>query len=302
MSIDAIGSYDDDDDLIKRAIHLQSLGGVNYTPPPIQIPAPQGLSSVSSIDSAQRKEVVPQHRPLIEEPQINIMIPLTALTQKLDQSRNRQAELIGADVKLLQEEREIHEEEVKSKLNKIAEDAKSAGTWETAVNVSQYALGLAAIGVGATLGGWPAYLLIASGVVGIGNRAIHDTNILQSGLEWYSKSEEVQKRVSQNIEMGFFTLQMGLGLAGGFAAGVGTPLSNSLSTGFALFGGGARVGADFYNKKLSDTNSALTRTRYQITANNQTIDQYAKDASKMIENSEIEVMRNAIRSQEVSMD
>jgi hypothetical protein len=296
----AIGSFDDED---LRA--LQGFGGINSpsNSPLLEPPSvPCGISSASSITQASKTKPVPIHRPAIEEPQVNIMIPLMALSEKMGDSRNRQLDIQSEEHITFRSNIDQLELKVQTEMDQMKKESNSRGTWDTLFTISQYLISAGAIVVGATMVGLPAALLIASGVIGIGNRVLQDTNLLKSAVEWYTKSAELQRKITQNIEMGAFILQMGLGLAGGFAAGIGAEYARNIALGLNLFGAGAKVGSEYYKKRLADINSDLTKTRYQITSNNEAISQSTRDAAKLLEAPEIELMKNAIRDQAVSID
>ena len=300
----AIGSYsEDEDDLIKRASALQGLGGVNYTPPSIQIPAPGGLSPLSSIGSAPKKEAIPQHRPALEEPR-NITLRLIDVTIAEQDLSARRTDLLNTEVAEFRADQTRLEAEDNEKLAQKARDANSQGSWDTFSMVTQYTLGALTIGAGIYTGGLPGYLLVASGVIGVGNQALHHSKLLPSAVAWLTKSAELQRKITLAIDIGALTLQMGLGLAGGFMNQGAKAATAYATSALSVAQAGTKVGSEYYKKRIADTNSELTKIRYQITANNHELNRAATEAKKALEQPTAlaEVTKSAIRARQVSMD
>lgn len=314
MAVDAIGSYDDDE-LRTRA--MQGIGGVSFTPLAGTI-APPGLSPISSISEAPEKEPVPQHRPTLAPPR-HIMIDIIGSHMETERLAGKNVRMFDAEVaknltdidKLSVEKQEAIESEAKA--------AKARTTWTALSLIAQYVSSVGLIILGTALGGVPAALLVGAGVIGIGNRILHDTNLLQVAVEWYTKSEELQKKITHNIEMGAFFLQMGLGLAGGFAAWhagafAGLQAANTLavtqkttsiiSAASGLMNAGSQVGIAIYNKRIADLQARMKEINMGITTDHQTMYQDSNRVNRMIESyqMETEVMQKAIRNLEVSQD
>ena len=73
------------------------------------------------------------------------------------------------------------------------------------------------IGASLTAGGapWAGGLLIASGIMGLGNRVLQETGGWQVVAAWFTKSIEHQKRLVQKLENGSPSIfPWGIGLAG----------------------------------------------------------------------------------------
>lgn len=303
-AISSIG-YDDLDDLLERTKALQGMSALN-TPlePSIPIPAPHGLSSESSIGLAPKKDPTPHQRPMLAEPR-NVYLDLINTTMTSERLAGKSSGLLESQSKEVTEEIERLSNEVQEAINKEAESIKSRDTWATLSNVAQYTLAIGSILGGIMCGGIPGAVLIASGVIGIGSGIIRNTDILKTAVQWYTKSEELQKSIIQFIEMGMFTLQLGLGLAGGVAlwhmeAAKYLPY---VTTGLSLLTSVTRTGAEWHKWTISDLQARQALLNSQITAkkhdlstdtsklNNllQTIGDQTRETQKIIQSSQISI-------------
>lgn len=309
----AIGSLDEEE---LRVRSLQGVGNAHFLPPLTNAVVPSGLSPISSIGAAPKKEV-PQHRPNLAPPK-HIMLDVIGSHMETERLTNKSAKIFDAEVaknftdidKLAAEKQEALENEAKA--------AKARTTWNALSIVSQYVAGIGMIVMGSACGGWPAALLIGAGVVGIGNRVIHDTNFLQAAVAWYTKSEELQKKITHNIEMGAFFLQMGLGLAGGIWAWQAGTLAaaqingltiktkmESIITGAAgVMSAGSRVGIAYYDKQIAYLLARRRDIDTQTALDHQTMYHDSTQMSKMVESaqSQTDEIRKAIQALQISQD
>lgn len=171
---------------------------------------------------------------------------------EVNQFRN-EAETATAELQLLSEERA-------TLLRKEAEAASSHSTWNHLSNLAQYVAGVGTIVLGTMCGGWPGACLVASGVIGIGNRVITDTHLLQSGIERLTQSEELQRKLLHNIETTGFLLQFSLGLAGGVGAGI-QGMSRMITTLTSVTQLGPKFGVAYYDKKTALLQARLRQTQ-----------------------------------------
>ena len=215
MTIDALSL--DDDYLLVRG--LKGIGAIDAPLPIAPSITPSGLSSVSSIAKAASTEPTDSRsRPELEPPK-HFMYGLLRTHSELERVADKQTRLFDSQVKRDMAEIEQLEAEKMEKLRKSAEAVKSQHTWGVLSNVSQYLMSGTAIMLGAAV--LPAAplagaCLIASGVVGLGGRIMHDTGAYQAIAAWWTKSNELQKTIATRIEMCMFVLSFGLGLGGGY--------------------------------------------------------------------------------------
>lgn len=197
--------------------------GVNSVPDaslvqPIQHSS-QGISSASSIGLMGNEAPLPRHRPQLEPPtpKAHYMLDLLYLHQKVEDTVAKELIVFKAQSKTDVAEIERLQKEKDEALQKYAADAASRNNWTVLGNIAQYLVAGTSIAVGITLGGWGS-MLVASGVAGLGYRVVRDTVGWQSVAAWLTKSVETQKKLVHQIEMGFLTVELGTGLAGGVGA------------------------------------------------------------------------------------
>ncbi len=314
MSVDAT-SFDDEIELHSRA--TPGLGGVSFIPVPPTMAAPAGVSSVSSIAETPKRETAPQHRPVLPLPK-NVMIDVINVCQMgSERLIAKESKIFDAEVAKCRTEMDLLEAEKHKILENEAKAVQSRDTWSTLSKIAQYVSSVGLIILGAACGGWPAAVLIAAGVVGVGNRLLHDTNLLQVAVSWFTKSEELQKKITRNIEMGAFFLQMGLGLAGGFAAWYAGAFaaahgitavtavkkaSSIISAASGVMGAGAKVGVEFHKNKIAKMEARSTEIKYQLNADSHVMSEKAAQMNKWLEmeQSVAEGNQKAIRSLEIS--
>lgn len=305
----------DDEELKTRSIQAIKTGA----PPsllPTQ-PVPEGITlGTSSIKEIDVSPIVPAHRPVLQEP--HYMYKVLHAQAEVEESTARSSQLFDAQMKKDLQEMDRLSLEKHEALKKQAEAAATRDTWETFSNIGQYIAGAGAVALGSALGGIPGYLLVAGGVAGIGNRVIKDTNLLQTAVAWYTKSEELQKTLTQRIEMGLFFLQMGLGLAGGYSAwttgafaatnlsalDVSQKLSGMFSAASSAMAVTGRVGSSIYDKQVNDHHALATELNAQITAQGHQISQDTGEITRRLQEDEqiVEDLRKAIRNSQISLD
>jgi hypothetical protein len=314
-----IGSIESElDDYEFHVRNMQGVGPV-YSPlllPPAEVP--KGISSLSSIGSIDKEILTPQHRPTLSEPQ-HVMYELLALHRRDEELISEEVQLrkegIDASLKKI-DQIELEREEA---LQKEAEAAKSRSTWSTLSQISEYITGVGAVGLGFAIGGLPGWCIGGAGLIGVGNRVAHDTHLLQTTVAWYEKSEELQKKLTREIEMGVFLLQTGLSLAGGVSgwqmgsftaihpdSGVEVmrQVSSAVTTASGVATASAQMGKEIYNKRISDYNAQVKELDLYKTSENHQMAEQTKLISKTIEsdNAKIDQLRRAVRNFEVSLD
>lgn len=303
----------DDEELTSRAV--QGIG--SFSDLAITIKAkPKGMSSASSIEGVDEAPTIPSHRPALERP--HYMYNVLRAHAKTEESTTRASKLFDEQIKKDMAEMERLSAEKEEALKHEAEAAASRDTWETLSNISQYIAGAGAIALGTALGGVPGYLLVAGGVAGIGSRVIHDTNLLQAAVAWYTKSGELQKKLTNRIEMGLFFLQMGLGLAGGYSAwtagafaasnasilGVTDKLSGAISAASSAFSISSNIGKAIYDKRVLDYKAKTTELNAELSAQNQQIAQDTGQISRQLQEGEqlVEQLHKAVRNSQITLD
>lgn len=150
-------------------------------------------------------------------PKVHYMLDLLYLHQKVEDTVAKELIVFKAQSKTDVAEIERLQKAKDEALQKYAADAASRNNWTVLGNIAQYLVAGTSIAVGITLGGWGT-MLVASGVAGLGYRVIRDTVGWESVAAWLSKSVETQKKLVHQIEMGFLTVELGTGLAGGVGA------------------------------------------------------------------------------------
>lgn len=248
MSVEAVGSSTDD-------LFISDLPN---THPSIAIPVPMTTESTMA-------------------PATNILADMIDSRLKRERLNNDIVDFFKrCDEELLAEYEAIQAEQQKA-IEEEAKLAKSKSTWNAVSVVSQYITSVGTILLGAGAGGLVGGLLIASGVIGIGMGIAHDTNLLQPAISWYTKSEELQEKISQRIYLGAFILQMGLGLAGGAIAWKTGALAaaqisqdgimSTITVASSVSAAGAQVCKAYYEKKRKIAEKQIKDYRTDITEN-----------------------------------
>lgn len=257
--------FDDDD-----KVRIQGLAAAEAAAfQPLKSVVATGLSTDSSIGKADGVASPPRHRPQLQAPRYHYMLDLLDLHQGVEGVVSK--ELIVFKTQSKNDLAQIEKLEAKKneELRRHAEDTASRNHWTVLGNVAQYLAAGTSIAVGISLGAtaWGP-LLVASGVVGLGNRVVRDTVGWQSVTAWFSKSVETQKKLVQQIEMGFLYIELGTGLFGGIGASAAGAFSamaadtsrliaaKKLSATIQATGVGmkmtAQLGRSFSDKRISD--------------------------------------------------
>lgn len=302
----------DFDEELWRARSVQGIGSVPIEPLVIKPMGQLGLQPASSIDSVREG-------PKLELPRQNIMIRILDAHQKTEELAARRAQNFEveaarslADIKRLEEERE-------EAFLKELEATKGRDTWEMFSTVAQYISSVAAVTVAISIGGPAGIMLAAAGVIGGGVRLLHDTNLLQPILDWFTKSRELQTEIKQNIDSYAFYLQMGLGVAGGLAAWQAgyfaameaanlvdytTKASTMVGTASTMMKAGGDIGKAYYSKHIADYMADTRKLEYGITAERQGLSRNTKEIQDIMEHneSEVDAIRKAIQKLEVHTD
>jgi len=287
MSIDAIGI---DDDLRIFDVGMDLTSSYPLSKPVLSSPE-------SSIQSAQKKEIPSSHQPVLSPPSQHMLAPLLdSLIDEEEFAKKEATFFEGSASKNVAKIEQINIEMFEA-LTKEAANNESRSTWDTFASVSQYISSIGTIALGAATGGATAPFLIASGVLGLTIGVIHDTSLLDSAVSWYTKSEELQKKISNNIHTGAFCLQLGLGLAGGISAWRSGALaaaqvnSNSIKaqaasilTGSSMIASaGAHVGASYYEWKLAYLSKDIRNLEDQLTVTKLNLSQNTKTITEQVD-------------------
>lgn len=308
----------DEEELRARAVQAISTSEIPQTlgtqPTPNGVSS--GISSIEEVDAAN--PVVPALRPVLEEPDVHYMYKVLHAQAQVEESTARSSQLFDAQMKRDLAEMDRLSLEKEEELKKQAEAAATRDTWETLSNIGQYIAGAGAIALGTALGGIPGFLLVAGGVAGVGSRVIKDTNLLQVAVNWYTKSEELQKTITQRIEMGLFFLQMGLGLAGGYSAwttgafaatnlsalDVSQKFSGAISGASSAMTISGKVGSNFYDKQVNDHRALATELNGELTAQGHQISQDTGRITQRLQEDEqiAEDVRKAVRNNRITLD
>lgn len=312
MSVDLVGYVDE-------KLRSRSVQGI-YTPPlplpltPIEIPS--GLSTVSSIEPAEPREI-PRLKPQIPEPR-NVMLDVLKLHLETERLAGKGAQIFDSEIKQSLAEIDRLSEEKLQALQTCAKETQNRATWSALSNVAQYVGSASMIALAASAGGVSAFCLGLAGVIGLSRRVAEDTNLLNTAVAWWTKSEESQQRIKSHIEMGTFYVQMGLGLAGGFLAWHSGSLaaaeitnetikSNSkfiIGTASGIAGAGARIGQEYHTKQIRDIQARMKEIEGQMTSDHNKVTQDSTQMSKMIEaaQAESDELRKAIQALQISID
>lgn len=297
-------------------LRARSVQGVQ-TPPlePIQKPiTPSGISSISSI-----APVKPRFSPLLEAPPQNAMFNVIKAHKETERLADKAARLFEADTAQITAHINQLTQEKEDEFLAQAEALKSKDTWSTLSDIAQYVSGIGSVIFGYSIRGVPGLLIGLAGAVGVGIKALKDTHISEAAVAWYTESKELQKKISHDIEMYSFYLQMGLGMAGGaygwqtgaFHALADTPALEMVrktagltATTSGMMVAAGNVGMAVYDNQISEARAHLKELNAQITTDNQTIYQETRALSKMIEMAEKQgdEVKKAIRNQEIYID
>lgn len=304
MSLDALSLDLDDEEL--RARSVQGIGGVDLNRLAKAMAVPTGISAVSSIAESEAKVEKPIHRPVLPQPK-HVMIDVIKTHLETERLNDKAAKNFDGEISELLSDIKKLETEKEEALRNQAEATKSQKTWTILATIAQYvssagifALGVATVAASPLAGG----LLIASGLVGLGNQILHDTSLLDTIVSWWTKSEELQQKVARNIEMGMFFLQMGLGIAGGILAWRAGTLTQTgmerVVAGIGVATAAINLGMKYYEKTVADLQARLTEINGSITSNQQHMNTSNTEMTKMIETSEslAEEIKKGIKSLE----
>jgi hypothetical protein len=309
------------DDYELRARAMQGLDAAYWPMPLAPIPAPPGLSPHSSIKAVDAEITLPQHRPSLQAPK-NIMCSLLAMHNETERLTARHATQFEADVKKTMAEIDDLSIKKDEAIQNEADLVKTRETWSALATIAEYITGIAAIILGTAIyavAAVPGALIIAAGAIGTTNRVIHDTHVLKTFVEWYTKSVDLQKKITNFVETSAFFLQLGLGLAGGigawkagaFAAAnaasandIVQKFSSIVAPASGVVSAGATVGTKIYEKRISDANATIKELDCDISTGNHSITKESGKINRDIEDteSEVEVIRRAIKNLEVSQD
>lgn len=326
VSVDAISRDLEDDEFRIRA--LQAAANFASVPSDIQ-PYRKPIDTNSSLSIAEPVSVIPQFRPELSapvkpEPQKHFMIGILQTHQETERLAAQNTGLFEREVKAEMAEIDRATAEKQEALHRAAKENETRNTWGVLATVAQYitsassvVLGIACVASG--VGTAPGALLIASGGLGLVNRAMHDTGGWETVVSWFTKSEELQTKIAQKIEMGAFFLSLGLGLAGGiwaynagaFAAAANAgrqtfmgKVGQAVGLGSAFMGAGSRLGGAVVEKRIAHLQARIRELETQMTAGHQNVYQTSADAEKMIDTVQMigDEIAKAINATQISFD
>ncbi|HSX37872.1 MAG TPA: hypothetical protein VLE95_03480 [Chlamydiales bacterium] len=160
---------------------------------------------------------VMHQRPQLEPPRV-YMLDLLEMHGQVEKVMAKEAAFFKKQTDIdLAQIAQLEKEKEEAFRKHVAESA-SKDNWSVLGSVAQYLAAGTSIALGLTLtSGWGT-LLLASGLLGLGNKVVNDTIGWQSIASWFTKSIEMQKKLAQQIETGFLYLELGTGLCGGIGA------------------------------------------------------------------------------------
>lgn len=304
----------EDEDLVARSIQ-----GCALPLPPIEIkPLIENKAfSTSSIDS-----VAPKFTPILSEPKQNIMLRALAAHDKTEELAEKSTQLFEKTATQAMHEISRLSEERDASFQREIEAAKNRDTWSTLTVVAQYIGSVSAVAFGATImasGLWvPGLLLALGGVAGGAVRVLRDTDLLQPVIEWFTKSEELQKSIQEKIDTGALCLQIGLGLAGGYAAWQAgafaamqaasiasnlTQASGYLSAAGQVMNVSGQAGQMIHQKRMLDARAEGRQQDLKIFEERELINQKTKFIEEILrtEESQVQQIRKAIEGQQIEV-
>lgn len=311
MSVNPIG-YEEDDRLKARSV--QGIYTPPLSPPLARTEIPSGLSSVSSIEPAESREI-PRLKPQIPEPR-NVMLDVLQLHLETERLAGRGAKIFDTEIhQSLAQIDKLNEEKLEAIRNQ-AKAAQSRATWSALSTVAQYISSVSMLAAAISTGGAVAGFLGFAGAIGLAHRLAVDTNLLNTAVAWWTQSEEAQLRIKSHIEMGSFYIQMGMGLAGGFLAWRSGALaaaeitnesirSNTqlvIGTATGIASAGANIGREYHTKQLKDIQARMKEIEGQLTSDQLKLTQDSTEMSKMIESAQAQSdeLRKAIQALQIS--
>lgn len=260
----------------------------------------QPISAASTLTKTKTPLPSLFHRPELAHP--NYMREVLSVQPAVENTLRRQLDLFRGDsaqgTKSLEELQEAKE----TALRNYAEEIATKNSWSVLSKVSQYIASSSTIFMGVTIGGWAGVALIASGGLGLGNRAVHDTVGWQAVTGWFTKNQEIQKSLAQKIEMGSFYLSLGLGLAGGMwayktgalalrqgssiYAVAASKIGKVIGTATTISGTAANFGESYASKKVENLRADLKVIEADITKKNQNMSDLCREVSDVLDTTE----------------
>ena len=249
-------------------------------------------------------------------PSTHYMLDLLDMHRALEETVSKETILFKTQSSIELKEIERLENEREATLKKHAEEAAARSKWSALGTVAQYLGTGASIAVGLSLGPatWAGGLLLASGVVGLGSRAIHDTVGWNSIVSCFTQSAETQKIYVRKIEGLIFYFELGTGLAGGAKGcydGAFALLTNRIdmvrrTIGLASHGMKAtsQLGKSCFEKQMSDLQAKLKRLEAESEWLRMEMNQQVTDTCNLIETAQLvgREMHKTIAGSEVVQD
>ncbi len=323
MSIEAISGWTDVDTEELRVRALQHAAAA--TPPEPIVPVRKPISSLSSISPFKAEPSAPKFRPELPAPaKKHFMVGIIQAHQETERLTEKFSKQFESEVKADLAEIERLSAEKQEALQNAAKETESRNTWGVLSTVASYiasasaiVLGIACIASG--FGTAAGALLIASGGIGLVNQVMHDTHGWEAVVSWFTKSEELQIKIAQKIEMGAFFLSLGLGLAGGiwaysagaFAAAASAgrqtmtaKIGQIIGIGGAFMGAGSRLGGAVVERRIAHLHARIREIETRMTTDHQNVYLSSSDAEKMIDSTQTigDEVRKAISASQISFD
>lgn len=177
-------------------------------------------------DPSNASEALSANRPRLEPPRLpfqhtkNYMLMVIDLHDSMEKMISDCTDHLETQTKRdLQEMQQLREEKIKA-IEEHVRAMDNQESWSTLANIARYFTFASTAILGATLlstgvGGAAGYILIASGGLGLVNAVATDLEIWKGAVAYFTKSEEMQHRIAQQIDLALTLISLGLGLIGG---------------------------------------------------------------------------------------
>ena len=284
---------------------------------PIQLPnSAQSTIAPAAIPDGHKPSLL---RPSLTAPLVDFMYPIIRVYEEME--RLVHLEILTCDRETknsLNRLMELDKQKIEM-LRQRAKDFESRDTWKVFQTVSQYIASSAAIVLGITLLG-PAPVasafLIASGGLGLLNRAVSDSGLWEWVASRFTASVELQRLVSERIDSCMVYLSTALALFGAINAYQAGALALLPDTGrdvvmnkalqILAIGNGAlrfisRCGIARMEKKIQNLTQEIKNQETQMVCVRQEIQIRTPNLKRIIELSETiaENVKQAIESQHI---
>ena len=258
-----------------------------------------GISPLSTVSRAE-----PLYKPTLSPPRKHILVDVIEAhqrTESLSARKTSQFEAFASKSMAKMDALSLEQAEV---LQKELDAARKKESWSVFMKVCQYVAAVTAITTAMTMVGAARICFAAAGVIGGAVSLARDTNLIRPAVESLTTSKELQKSIQDNIDTYALYLQMGLGIAGGFAAwragafaAMQAPpvqefvkrAAAAVGTASSVMGAGAQVGRAFANKRQQDMSALQRELDFQRTDEGFELSSSTKEAQKTLEEETEEV-------------